>query len=428
MGWFLALTLTGILGWLGLRYRRFIEHWRHLQTIVDDLAAGREPKSFVFFNGGRFTQIAAKLEQLADSQERLRRRRSRQEMNLQTILSSMEEAVLVVDRLHKIRLVNPALTRMFNLGIDPLGQSVLQLLREVSVDEVVTLALESWAPQSRELYWHGNKNPRHLALSVTPMRNASGEEGVVAIFRDISRLKQLEEMRKEFVANVSHELRTPLSIFRGYLENLQDSPDMPRSELVDNLAVLDRHALRLNALVDDLLIVARLESREMQLQREPIELVTFLAELVDDWKLRSSRKNIRMILEVPDILPTLFADVLRVEQVMNNLIDNAIKYTPAGGIVTIRAFAGTSEIRIEVCDNGVGIGPDDLPHIFERFYRVEKARSREQGGTGLGLSIVKHIVQAHAGQVFAESAPGKGLMIAFTLPLSGENVPSQTDC
>jgi two-component system phosphate regulon sensor histidine kinase PhoR len=349
-------------------------------------------------------------------------------MNLQTILSSMEEAVLVVDRLHKIRLVNPALTRMFNLGIDPLGQSVLQLLREVSVDEVVTLALESWAPQSRELYWHGNKNPRHLALSVTPMRNASGEEGVVAIFRDISRLKQLEEMRKEFVANVSHELRTPLSIFRGYLENLQDSPDMPRSELVDNLAVLDRHALRLNALVDDLLIVARLESREMQLQREPIELVTFLAELVDDWKLRSSRKNIRMILEVPDILPTLFADVLRVEQVMNNLIDNAIKYTPAGGIVTIRAFAGTSEIRIEVCDNGVGIGPDDLPHIFERFYRVEKARSREQGGTGLGLSIVKHIVQAHAGQVFAESAPGKGLMIAFTLPLSGENVPSQTDC
>jgi two-component system phosphate regulon sensor histidine kinase PhoR len=199
---------------------------------------------------------------------------------------------------------------------------------------------------------------------------------------------------------------------------------MPRSELVDNLAVLDRHALRLNALVDDLLIVARLESREMQLQREPIEMVTFLAELVDDWKLRSSRKNIRMILDVPDMLPLVYADVLRVEQVMNNLIDNAIKYTPLGGIVTIRAFACSSDIRIEVSDNGGGIGPDDLPHIFERFYRVEKARSREQGGTGLGLSIVKHIVQAHAGQVSAESAPGKGLSIAFTLPLSGENIPS----
>lgn len=418
MGWFLALLLICILGWLGWRYSRFLEHWRHLQTIVEDLSVGREPKSFVFFNGGRFTQIATKLEQLADSQERLRRRRSRQEMNLQTILSSMEEAVLVVDRQHKIRLVNPALTRMFNLGIDPLGQSVLQLLREVSVDEIVSLALKTWTPQSRELYWCGQKIPRHLALSVTPMRNASGEEGVVAILRDISRLKQLEEMRKEFVANVSHELRTPLSIFRGYLENLQDSPDMPRSELVDNLAVLERHALRLNALVDDLLIVARLESREMQLQREPIELLTFLGELVDDWKLRSSRKNIRMILDFPDFLPVLFADVLRVEQVVNNLIDNAVKYTQPGGMVTIRSSSSNSEIRIEVCDNGVGIGPNDLPHIFERFYRVEKARSREQGGTGLGLSIVKHIVQAHGGQVYAESTQGKGSTIALTLPLN----------
>ncbi|MDB6172209.1 MAG: hypothetical protein JWL59_1520 [Chthoniobacteraceae bacterium] len=417
MGWFVAFILSLVLLMLALQHRRFLRHWRQLERILNDLVAAREPKSFVFLESARFTRLARVLEELADSQERLRRRRSRQEMNLQTILGSMEEGVMVVDRQHMIRLVNPPLLKLFHLGFDPLGQTVLQSLRGAAFDEIVSAAIASWQPQAKEIALDHGKTPRYLAVNAMPMRNASGEEGVVTIFRDITRLKQLEDMRREFVANVSHELRTPLSIFRGYLENLRDNPNLPRSELVETIGVLEKHSFRLNALVEDLLILARLESRDLRLQLEELEVDSFLREIVGDWKLRSARKNIAITLDIAPGLPLLVADALRIEQVMSNLVDNAIKYTPAGGHVYVRATesAGVLELRVE--DNGVGVLPVDLPHIFERFYRADKARSREQGGTGLGLSIVKHIVQTHMGTVTAESTFGKGTTIILRFPL-----------
>ncbi len=386
-------------------------------AIVEELGQGREPKSFVFLNGGRFTHLANSLERLTDSRERLRRRRSREEMNLQTILASMEDGVMVVDRQHTIRLVNPSVLRLFGLTFDPLGRSVLQTLRESGFDEIISGALTTWEPQSREISASSSKALHHISVHAMPMRNASGEEGVVTIFRDVTRLKQLEEMRREFVANVSHELRTPLSIFHGYLENLRDNPNLPRAELVETIGVLEKHSLRLNALVEDLLILARLESRDVRLQLEEIDLESFLREIIGDWKLRSARKNITISLEIAPGMPPLVADVLRIEQVVSNLVDNAIKYTPAGGHVAVRVALIGEEMELRVEDNGVGILPLDLPHIFERFYRADKARSREQGGTGLGLSIVKHIVQTHGGTVRAESVFAQGTTIVLNLPV-----------
>ncbi len=417
MGWFFALIFAAVLAVVAWRHRRFRRHWTKLEQIVDDLVESREPRSFVFLNGGRFVRIAAALERLAEARERLRRRRSREEMNLQTILASMEDGVMVVDRQHNIRLVNPSVLNLFGLAADPLGRSVLQTLRESAFDEIISGTLTAWEPQSREVSVGASKTPHFVSVHAMPMRNASGEEGVVTIFRDVTRLKQLEEMRREFVANVSHELRTPLSIFHGYLENLRDNPNMPRAELVETIGVLEKHSLRLNALVEDLLILARLESRDMRLQLEEIEVESFLRELMGDWKLRSARKNISTELSVAPGMPPLVADVLRLEQVVSNLLDNAIKYSPAGGHVWVRAAMIEGEIELRVEDNGVGILPGDLPHIFERFYRADKARTREQGGTGLGLSIVKHIVQTHGGTVRAESAFSKGTTIVLRFPV-----------
>jgi two-component system phosphate regulon sensor histidine kinase PhoR len=243
---------------------------------------------------------------------------------------------------------------------------------------------------------------------------------VVAIFRDITRLKQLEEMRREFVANVSHELRTPLSIFQGYLETLLDAPDLDREERIPVLEVMRKHSQRLNALVEDLLTLARLESRGAQPMRSPLTIEPMLREVAADWARAASQKKVTLAVECAPGLPLLHADESQLAQVFNNLVENALKYTSAGGHVSLRATPTAEAVELRVTDTGAGIPAEDLPHIFERFYRADKARSREHGGTGLGLSIVKHIVLAHGGTVEAESTVGEGTMIVLRFPLGAE--------
>jgi two-component system phosphate regulon sensor histidine kinase PhoR len=416
MGWAVALFLAAILCVVAARYRVFLRHWEHLRTIINDLADDREPANFVFLNGGRFTAIGAVLERLADTHERLRRRRTQQERNLQAILTSMEEAVMVVDQRRAIRLVNPSFMRLFELRFDPLTQSLLQALRNAEFDEMVNAAFATSQPQQRTVSVEHLATPRHLSVFASPMRDASGNDAVVMIFHDVTRLRQLEEVRREFVANVSHELRTPLSILQGYLENLTDNPDLPRSERDQALEIMTKHSLRLNALLEDLLILARLEARADQLQIEEIPLPEFFSEITAHWKKRSEETGIALRTDLPADLPVLHADSFRLEQVFNNLIDNALKYSNRGDEVIIRARPVDDGIEMRVEDRGAGIPPADLPHVFERFYRADKARSRLHGGTGLGLSIVKHIAQRHGGTVAAESVYGAGKTIILRFP------------
>jgi two-component system phosphate regulon sensor histidine kinase PhoR len=416
MGWAVALFLTAILGVIAARYRAFLRHWEHLRTIIADLANEREPANFVFLNGGRFTAIGAMLERLADTHERLRRRRTQQERNLQAILTSMEEAVMVVDQRRAIRLVNPSFMRLFELRFDPLAQSIRQALRHADFEEMVNAAFASSQPQQRTVTVEHLASPRHLAAFASPMRDATGNDAVVMIFHDVTRLRQLEEVRREFVANVSHELRTPLSILQGYLENLTDNPDLPRSERDEALEIMTKHSWRLNALLEDLLILARLEARVDQLEIEEIPLPEFFADIVANWRKRSEETGIALRTDLAGDLPALHADSFRLEQVFNNLIDNALKYSQRGDEVILRVSANETWIEMRVEDHGAGIAPADLPHIFERFYRADKARSRMHGGTGLGLSIVKHIMHRHGGKVVAESVHGTGTTIILQFP------------
>jgi two-component system phosphate regulon sensor histidine kinase PhoR len=320
-----------------------------------------------------------------------------------------------------VRLVNDELLNLFDLKQSPLGRTVLESLREARVEVIVRETILRGEPRQQEVILESTAlglPPRHFDISVVPIRTNKDEvRGAVVVFHDITRIKQLEVVRQDSVANVSHELRTPLAIFRGYLETFADNPEIPRDEAQRILETMKRHSDRLNALVEDLLILTRLESRQMETEFSTIRVDAFFRQLVRDWGNRTNAGAVDIAVEMPDDLPTLDADALRLEQVMFNLLENAVAYSNPPRRVVLSAALHEGRMAMRVADNGIGIPPSDLPHVFERFYRVDKGRSRMSGGTGLGLSIVKHIVQSHGGTVHAESEVGKGTTIVLRLPL-----------
>lgn len=236
------------------------------------------------------------------------------------------------------------------------------------------------------------------------------------VVHDVTRIKQLERTRQEFVANVSHELRTPLSHIKGYTETLiggaKDDPEVASRFL----GTIERNVERLQLLIEDLLTISEMESGRVMLDVKPVGLRGAVDKVIEDFRARAKAKSVTLVNEVGEFM--VMADARRLEQVLTNLVDNAVKYGGANGSVRMNAVARDGMVEVSVLDNGPGLPPESLERVFERFYRADKARSREQGGTGLGLSIVKHIVQTHGGRVWAESEPGRGAKFFFTLPRS----------
>jgi two-component system phosphate regulon sensor histidine kinase PhoR len=264
-----------------------------------------------------------------------------------------------------------------------------------------------------------------LEVNVVAISSASKDSdgtvlGAIAVFHDITRLKRLEKIRQDFVANVSHELRTPLTTIKGYAETLLEGA-LKEEVAPQFVQVIKRHTDRLTKIVEDLLMLSKIESREFQLKREVISLPGFVDDVIDFVKEPAEKKKISISRDqIPSSL-SVEADRNYLEQVLINLLDNAIKYTPEGGRVMISAIEKDQrEIQFSINDTGIGIPKEDIPRIFERFYRVDKGRSQESGGTGLGLSIVKHLVQAHGGSIWVESQIGKGSTFYFTLPKQRE--------
>ena len=345
----------------------------------------------------------------------------------QAILGSLTEGVLVVDAARKVRLANDSLSRMFDLSAPPQGRALMEVIRDHDLHETVRAALEESAPQSRELALDvrqdGGYVRKHFAVAATALRGDGDDgppRGAIAIFHDISELKALESMRRDFVANVSHELRTPVSIISGYLETLLDGALDDRAEAERFLRVMWKHNQRLTLLLDDLLSLSQIESRQGSgLQRERVDLRACLQRVIERLEATAAEKRATVRLEVPADAPTVEADPHRLDQVFFNLLENALKYGEAERPeILVRVEFTANEAAVAVADNGPGIPAVDLPHVFERFYRVRKDRSRAVGGTGLGLSIVKHVVQAHGGQVSVESQPGRGAAFRVRLPIT----------
>ena len=400
-----GLIALPLIFWLALRTSTPIDTMRRMATRV---AAGDFTGRAPDHEAGEVGELAGALNQMSRQLETRLRELTSEKAHLAGILAGMTEGVLVVDSAGKIRLLNATLRRAFGLTDEALGKTVLEVFRDAGLAELVGAA-----PSARELTFLQPAD-RAFAVQAGQLIDATG---VVVVFHDITRLKQLENVRKDFVANVSHELRTPLAVIKGYVETLLD-PEPPAPDTGKQfLETIQRHTHRLEVLIDDLLSISALESQQARLHCAPVSLRATAAAVIDELGPRARDKNIAVALAIAADLPAVSADVQRLHQVFVNLLDNALKYTPVGSSIGVSAAPDNGFLKVCVADNGPGIAAEHLPRIFERFYRVDKARSRELGGTGLGLAIVKHIVQAHGGKVWVESELEKGSRFYFTLPV-----------
>jgi two-component system phosphate regulon sensor histidine kinase PhoR len=333
---------------------------------------------------------------------------------LDTILRGMGEGVMVTDALGMITLVNPAFRTLFDLREEVERKPLIDITRHPALHDAFKKLVETKNERVEEFTLPLNVEKTVLTHWV-PLLDGEKLQGVVAVFHDISNLKRLEKVRRDFVANVSHELRTPVTVIKGYAETLIDGVlETDPGRAAGFLEKIHRHAERLASLVGDLLILSELEAGEPPLLA-PVAIegaVGHACALLEE-KARNKKISIDKC-GIEGASPVL-ADRSKLEQVMVNLLDNAIKYTPESGMITICAAEADGLVTITVADTGIGIPPKDLPRIFERFYRVDPARSREQGGTGLGLAIVKHIIQIHGGSISVESIPGKGSVFSFSM-------------
>jgi two-component system phosphate regulon sensor histidine kinase PhoR len=342
---------------------------------------------------------------------------------LQTILKGMVEGVLVVDERGRILMVNDALRKILSLSSEVVDKAPLEVIRNAELEEAIREAIQKGKSAAFELSFpsSGGKTLEVNVVGISPSPEEIGQEGekrkgAIAVFHDISRLKELEKIRQDFVANVSHELRTPLTTIKGYTETLLDGA--LKEEVGPRfLQVIQKHADRLTKIVEDLLTLSKIESKEFYLKWERLPLSELIDDVLDFVKEAAEKKKISISRSILPSSLEVMGDRSYLEQVFINLLDNAIKYTHETGEISISALEkGQREIQVVIKDNGIGIPKEDLSRIFERFYRVDKGRSQELGGTGLGLSIVKHLVQAHGGRVWAESKLGEGSTFYFTLP------------
>jgi two-component system, OmpR family, phosphate regulon sensor histidine kinase PhoR len=334
------------------------------------------------------------------------------------ILDSMVEGVIAIDQRGRILLMNHAARWIFDLGREQVeGRPLLAIIRHKAILDLVVDGPQS-APEAarrREIEL-GPPVDRILDAHASAMALAPSGRGTLLVLHDVTELRRLERVRTEFVANVSHELRTPLTSIRGYLETLLDGALDEPANARRFLEIAHTHAERLSRLVDDLLQLSDIETGKLVLKLAPLILHDVAADVIAFFEKQATQKRLILRNHVPLDL-RMQADWDRLTQILVNLVDNAVKYTPEQGQITLGASSGAKGlVNVWVADTGIGIPSTDLPRITERFYRVDKARSRELGGTGLGLAIVKHLVQAHGGELWLESELGKGTTVHFSLP------------
>ncbi len=413
MFWILLAAIVGsTIAIVYLVQRKWIAPWREMEQLVKQVGRGEQPRTFLIDGGKEARRVSVALEEILIRQRQLDRQIGERATGQKAILSAMQDALLVVDGQSRLALMNPAFQDLFGVGEDSLGVPLLESVRDPAVEQIVGETLRQRKPSQGQLVI----GRREFEMTSVPMGTDNGTlTGAVVLFHDITELKRADEIRRDFVANVSHELRTPLSILRGYIETMIDDPKLPRSETARILEVMDQHSKRLGLLANDLLTLAQIESDRSTLELSEIDLLRFFNDLVRDWNKKFAAKNLKVVVDVDGDCPKIRADEARLREVFDNLLDNAVKYSNENGEIRLCAGRHDGAIALSVSDSGIGIGSEDLPRIFERFYRADKARSRELGGTGLGLSIVKHIAQLHGGSVEAESVLGKGTTIRVVL-------------
>jgi two-component system, OmpR family, phosphate regulon sensor histidine kinase PhoR len=415
--WLASLVMLLVTGTASLLISRsFSDRVDRLKKFSDRVAEGDFRPIEADRSGDAMEALAVSLNQTAGRLDRTIRT-LKEERNLSSaILGSMVEGVAVVDASERLVFANPGFAEILGLDVPPQsGSALLEVVRQTELIEAVRKVLKGDPRVEAEIVT-GTLRQHFFAVTVASVR-AAETSGAVIVLHDITELRKLERVRRDFVANVSHEFKTPLTAIQGFAETLlAGALDDPQNR-VRFLEIIVEHSRRLARLTDDLLKLSQMDADRLGLEMRRVSVSQFVESCVETAKRPAAEKNLRLSVNLQERLPDIAADRRRLAEVLQNLLDNAIQYTPPGGQIMISASADGTEVTFTVSDTGIGIPQADQPRIFERFYRVDAARSREVGGTGLGLAIAKHLVEVHGGRLWVESEIGQGSQFYFTVPI-----------
>lgn len=412
---------------LAAAYLQFVRPWRQIRRDLERMASGDFALGGARHEPGPYLGTARHIKRISELLQQLDRQIADEDLSLRGILSSMVEGILIANRWQRITLVNEALTQAFSPGRSPLGRTVMEVFRRHELLQAVERALDTGHSSELELALdcpHGRRKFHIRVAALTP-DSSHDPQAALLVFQDVTEIRNLEATRREFIANVSHEFLTPLAIINGYVETLLDGaladPDMARR----SLDAMQRNVKRLSLLIDDLLLISRLENKVRLLTFRREDLHSILDRTLDNLAPAIAETGASIEVAWDEAARHADTDAHRMEQVFANLLTNALRYGGSGEPrITVTARREEGHVAITFSDNGPGIPLEDQKHVFERFYRVHKDRSRGAGGTGLGLSIVKNIILAHDGSVGLASTPGNGAAFTVRIPAVHRPEPS----
>jgi two-component system phosphate regulon sensor histidine kinase PhoR len=415
IGGIVAILALGVTLAISRQYGRKVNE---LKQGAERLAKGELAHRLAVPDSEELASLAESLNRMATQLESRLQTVISQRNQMEAVLSSMLEGVIAVSRDERIISINPAAAKWFDIDPEKVrGRSIPEAIRNLAIQRFVSRSSESRTPIEDDITVYHN-GERILNIKSAPLLDVGPEPiGMLIVFSDVTQLRRLEDMRRDFVANVSHEIKTPLTAIKGFVETLHQNAVETPEEAQRFLGIIAKHVDRLNTIIEDLLMLSRIENEGERgdIMREKTRLRDIFQNAVQICRPQADEKRIRVEMEGDEGLAAMVDPVL-LEQAAVNLLDNAIKYSDPEKTVRIRARRLDREIQVQVQDHGIGIEKKHLPRLFERFYRVDKARSRALGGTGLGLAIVKHIAQAHGGHVTVESRLGQGSLFIIHLP------------
>jgi two-component system phosphate regulon sensor histidine kinase PhoR len=419
----LGLALAAGAGIAWLLSRRIGQRVRQVAEVAERYRRGDLTPPLLGYGDDELGTVARALDQSVQDVGRRLHEQARDRSRMEAILAGMVEGVIVVDPQGRLQLINQAAQRMLHAPSPAIGRPYLETIRLPAIAELVAATLRGVTPKPLELS-PPRDDARTIIARAAPAREASstagptGLAGAVLVLHDITDLRRADQIRRDFVANVSHELRTPLTAIRGYVEALSEG-DASGDEQRRFLEIINRHSLRMERLVRDLLRLARLDAGQETLDQISLDVRTFVDAVVADLSEAAEARKQRLRVTVAAGAESVRADPAKLHDALRNLVANAVSYAPEGSAITIEAAPDGDGTQIAVSDEGPGIPDEDIGRVFERFYRVDKSRARDPGGTGLGLAIVKHLVELHGGTVHVENRPQGGARFVISLPASG---------
>jgi two-component system phosphate regulon sensor histidine kinase PhoR len=393
---------------------------RDMEQFTERLRKGELPGTLLIRSSDEIGMLAQNINFMVVELQKRIMALQEEKAKVEAAFSSAIDGVLILSRDGRIETVNQGMkTLLGDRYADMVGNTPLEAFRNLDLQKALDHFRTTGNSVSREIEL-GEERPIVLDVSITPVKGyAEGEEKAMLVFHDVTRLKQLERMRVDFVANVTHEIKTPLTAILGFVETLQEGAFEDRATAKKFLLTIAKHAERLNRLVEDLLTISNIELGEMRLSFESVALSGIAENVLSIYQLKAREKRVDLVSDIPEDLPLIRADRDRLSQILINILDNAVKFTPEGGKVIVSAAPSSDrEVVVRIADTGIGVPRDEVSRLGERFYRVDKGRSRELGGTGLGLSIVKHLVTAHKGRMEIESQLGRGTIVSLYIPVA----------